>query len=631
MEQGVSTPAPVTAAAQSREGESAAAAAPSAALPGAVYAIGAGVTRQVRRAAAPERELPLYRPLRIYTSDPTASRLEGATTAVNVPYERLQPGPEGRLFTVDHHDACTGECYERVDLDATYALLSGGYDPSPADPRFHQQMVYAVCCNVYAAFRQALGRDIAWGFEREHDPGRLILRPHAFQGVNAYYNRQAGTLCFGYDRAAETGHAIRMLPGEYVFSCLSHDVIAHELTHAILDGLRSNFSVPSGPDVAAFHEAFADLIAIFQRLSYRELVRGAIARARGDPGAATGLFELARQLGHADGRGSALRAAVDSGAPRRYDATLEPHELGSVLVAAVFEAFVVVFRRKTARYLRLATGGSGVLPAGEMPAELADVLAHKASRLASQFQALLIRAIDYCPPVDIRFGEFLRALITADRDLVPDDPWAYREALIDAFLLRGIVPRGVGTLSEGSLLWRTPRLHHAPLQKLTFAELRFAGDPACAADSGELLRQAHALGEYVVQPVYADEFGLVAAGTPGIVAGIPTVASIRTARRIGPDSQIVFDLVAEVIQECSVQPADGGPMFPVWGGSTVILAPDGSLRYVISKSAGGAGRCDRRGHYLASAGAARYWQVRNGAYRLSGAFFGMLHGVPAAH
>ena len=38
-----------------------------------------------------------------------------------------------------------------------------------------------------------------------------------------------------------------------------------------------------------------------------------------------------------------------------YDANLEAHELGSVLVAAVFEAFANIYQRKTARYLRLAT------------------------------------------------------------------------------------------------------------------------------------------------------------------------------------------------------------------------------------------------------------------------------------
>ena len=51
--------------------------------------------------------------------------------------------------------------------------------------------------------------------------------------------------------------------GQRVFTCLSHDIIAHEVTHAIIDGIRTYFTQPSNPDVLAFHEAFADLAALF--------------------------------------------------------------------------------------------------------------------------------------------------------------------------------------------------------------------------------------------------------------------------------------------------------------------------------------------------------------------------------
>src|SRR5690606_32601690 len=120
-------------------------------------------------------------------------------------------------------------------------------------------------------------------------------------------------------------------------------------------------------------------------------------------------------------QGEALRSAVArrDGRRLRYGESREPHALGSVLVSAVFEAFTTVFRRKTARYIRLATGGSGVLPDGELSPHLVEILAGEAARLASQFLSICIRAIDYCPPVDIVFGEYLRALITADAALVP--------------------------------------------------------------------------------------------------------------------------------------------------------------------------------------------------------------------
>jgi hypothetical protein len=101
--------------------------------------------------------------------------------------------------------------------------------------------------------------------------------------------------------------------------------------------------------------------------------------------------------------------------------------------------------------VRLATGGTGRLPEGELPIELQNIFGEQASKLASRFLSICIRALDYCPPVDLELGEYLGALITADYDLVPDDRWAYREALIDAFRLRRIYPPYVTNLSEESL------------------------------------------------------------------------------------------------------------------------------------------------------------------------------------
>lgn len=47
------------------------------------------------------------------------------------------------------------------------------------------------------------------------------------------------------------------------------------------------------------------------------------------------------------------------------------------------------------------------------------------------------RALDYLPPVDVTFLEYLRALITADFDLVGDDRYNYRVAFVEAFSRRG--------------------------------------------------------------------------------------------------------------------------------------------------------------------------------------------------
>ena len=299
-----------------------------------------------------------------------------------------------------------------------------------------------------------------------------------------------------------------------------------------------------------------------------------------------------------------------------------------MLAGAVFEAYLTVFRRKTERLRRLASNGSGILPPGELAHDLAELLTEAAVELARQFQALVIRAIDYCPPVDIHLGEYLRALVTADHDLVPLDPWGYREALVDAFIQRGIYPQEVGTLSEHGLMWRAPRLALPPIAELDFAHLRFGRDPACPAGADELERQAALLGEFATRPGHLQEFGLTAQGAPeleGASAELPQVASIRASRRIGPDREIVFDLVAEITQRCIVPARDGLPAYPLFGGSTVIVGPDGAIRYIVSKSAVGKDRPARRLAFMASRVGRRYWRLENNHYRMHASMFQVLH------
>jgi hypothetical protein len=593
------------------------------------YHLGPGFDRITPVPYERKRGDPVFRPLHIFTVDPSTPRLDGAVALVDIPYEPLKPGPVGNLFTVDNYDGAQKLHYRRADLDEKSVLVTNGYTPSQSDPRFHQQMVYAVCSNVYATFRKALGRHLTWGPGAAE--GKLIIRPHALAEANAYYDETAGELQFGYYVAGENS-TDTTLPGGFVFTCLSHDVIAHEITHALLDGLRSDFSQPSGIDVVAFHEAFADLVAIFQRFSYKEVVRNAIQTSRGDIAKAEYLTELAQQFGHTTGKKAALRSAIDlnieTGIPHRlYEESLEPHELGSVLVGAVFEAFTKIYRRKSERYLRLATGGTGVLPDGALSYELQTILADRVAKLASQFLSICIRAIDYCPPIGLTFGDYLRALITADHDLVPDDPWDYRGALTQAFRGRNIYPRGVANISEEALLWRPTRKPLPPVQGLDFANLRFRGDPGCAADPNELRRQGCILGDFVARPEHLEEFGLVANGDPrldGQTVSAPTVKSIRSSRRVGPDGQIVFDIVAEVTQLCTV--TGSSDRFEYHGGSTIILGPLGEIRYVILKNVVGTNRLERRREFLESAVGKKYWQRVDRWYRPKKRLFKLLHG-----
>jgi hypothetical protein len=558
---------------------------------------------------------PPCRPLRIFALDPAASRWEHALATVPVPYEPLEADTivRGCAFEIDPTDGGAGTSYRPLDFENPILLLKQGRDPSPSDPLFHQQMVYAVASITHASFRRALGRRPSWGFPPSGDPlaHRLRLLPYGALEANAWYDPSGGRVVFGYFEAPPDTQG-RTPPNGLVFTSLSHDIIVHEVTHALLDGMRSRFLEPTNPDVAAFHEGFADAMAIFHRFTYREVVSLAVARSRGMVKTSTLLGDIAVQFGQALGQPGALRSPIEvtaDGEPTRYDPMLEAHALGSVLVSAVFEAFATIVERKTARYVRLATGGTGSLPAGEIPIELRETIAAEASKIASQFLQICIRAIDYCPPVDITFGEFLRAMLTADVQLVRDDHWNYREALIDAFRRRGIFPPYVRFLTEDALLWHHTETRIPPIEALAFSELSFDGDPARPAGAEELLRQAHALGAMVSRPEYIANLGLARAGHPelrGDHVGLPIIHSIRTARRAGPDGHVVFDLVAEVTQERLVRRGDGTTV-PFRGGATVLIGPDGRVRYLIAKSVLSTARLDRQIEYLSSPQGSAYW------------------------
>jgi hypothetical protein len=73
---------------------------------------------------------------------------------------------------------------------------------------------------------------------------------------------------------------------------------------------------------------------------------------------------------------------------------------------------------------------------------------------------------------------------------------------------------------------------------------------------------------------------------------LPSVQSIRCARRVAPDGGLIFDLVAEVIQSGTVRRR--GELFDFQGGCTLVIDPEGRIRYAIYKRLGSADRLERQ-------------------------------------
>ena len=598
---------------------------------------------------------PSVRRLRVYALDPSAGNYIGNVMTTRVKWEDLKPGPIGRKIAVVDYDGANKRYYPPVDLNDHRILAREGLDPSESDPRFHQQMVYAVAAETIQRFEEALGRTIHWrrADRPRHDENNsgaatwrktdniwtLMLFPHAMVQANAFYSPQAKGILFGYFKAEKTNQG-RNLPGQRVFTCLSHDIIVHEVTHAIIDGIRTYFTEATNPDVLAFHEAFADLTALFSHFSHQDALLDTIqktggrlyefelkpdsapaegsstqgtnrsSRFTGQMAARNPLIDLAQQFGEASGMNRGLRSALDiEPNPELINTKVhDPHFRGSILVSAVFDAYFSVYLKRTADLFRIYRAG-GTNHSDELPGALARLLAEQAAATASEFFQLCARAVDYCPPVDITFGDFLRALITVNIDLKADDGRVVRDALMQAFRVRGIFPENASFFSQDALCWpRVPkwsdenpaddalppvvaRIKHPKTGEDVVTKLVFGNPNGLTTEekdiNGAVLRQ------------YAEDHAarLGFDDDPSLPLEFkPYAPSFHPVFRIARDGSLRTDMVVELVQTKRVPFAAGMPRvgsFPFRAGVTLIIsAPEVSpfggeglpqVRYAVKK------------------------------------------------
>jgi len=595
---------------------------------------------------------PPFRRLRGYAFDPSLSlRLDTMPinhTVFEVPWEaNLKPGPRGEYVEVVDFDPASATWYDPVDLNTINLLAQDGLPPSEGNPQFHQQMVYAVAMNTISNFEQALGRQVQWSphvneqgptGQRETFVRALRIYPHALRAANAYYSPAKKALLFGYFQR----------PTGTVFSCLSRDIIAHETTHALLDGMHRRYVEDNHPDTLAFHEAFADLVALFQHFTFPEVLKNQIAKTRGDLETQSLLGELAQEFGQATGRYGALRNAIGEldenrqwrmiePDPARLAAATEPHERGSILVAAMFSAFLAIYKIRAKSVIALASSGSGVLPEGALQPGLVDALTQEATKTATHFLEMSIRALDYCPPFDITFGDYLRALVTADYDMVPNDKHGYRVALIESFRRWGIIPEGLRTLSEEQLRWPYAKTEFedengtqwdvlatlaADLRNIVSKSLYLQNRETIVGQLRKARINTHNYLEKVFLTKSAAELkaykavtGLnldPKAGLQGLrikSSGTPSfeVHAVQPALRVTPDGQIVKQLLITMTQRLRDVPIDEDDpdkgTFDFRGGCTLIFNMDDqrpTLRYAITRPIDDVKRCTAIQNYKKS-------------------------------
>lgn len=475
--------------------------------------------------------------LTIIAKDPSV-KIDGRilTARIEIPAEELSPGPRGYRVQVIDYDSSTGLLYPALE----HRILENGDYNDPfadepdddalvGDPGFHAQNVYAIVMRTLARFEYALGRHVSWSFGGH----QLQVSPHAFSEANAYYSKDDRALLFGYfpnsKGKVEPGSAPgdsdakeveeEILPEERrrkplfrstVFTCLSHDVVAHETTHALLDGLRPRFTDRSSPEQAGFHEGFADVVALLSIYSVPDLVWQIIdqaANGNGTGGKDTDgaepppspsvisslkltpevlrekslLFSFAEEFGNglAD-RNKPLRRSITLTPGKDYtkeEEFKEPHRRGEVLVAATMNAFLEIWLQRL-KDLYPKDGNEehpkAVPPGIEGKEYFLDRrrVVEEGAGIADQLLTMSIRAIDYCPPTDLQFCDFLSALLTADRELRPDDSkFKFRETLRRSFEGYGITPTSKGDGTEPGV-WERPecnlsygRVHQEPMTR----------------------------------------------------------------------------------------------------------------------------------------------------------------------
>jgi hypothetical protein len=113
----------------------------------------------------------------------------------------------------------------------------------------------------------------------------LEVVPAAGAEMNAYYDRRS--LRFFY-----YNHK-----GNNVYFGDSVDIIAHELGHAFLDAMRPDFWSVQALEIWSFHEAFSDIVAVFNLLNHDMVIKAVLEETNGDLRVSNHASRLAEEVG----------------------------------------------------------------------------------------------------------------------------------------------------------------------------------------------------------------------------------------------------------------------------------------------------------------------------------------------
>jgi len=159
------------------------------------------------------------------------------------PVNRVETTPEGSVQT------------DTVRLAVPLEPKDGEYVFDPRNTRrFTAACAFSSVANTVETFQGYLDKPLRWA----HGSSHLNVTPNAGVALNAIYSRDQGGVFFFTGKDPVTM--------ESVYTACSGEVTAHEAGHAVLDALRPGYLKTFGLEVAAFHEAFGDVMALFTTL-----------------------------------------------------------------------------------------------------------------------------------------------------------------------------------------------------------------------------------------------------------------------------------------------------------------------------------------------------------------------------
>jgi hypothetical protein len=347
-------------------------------------------------------------------------------------------GPVTKRVAILDFDPATGALLPGARFKAPQrGRKLGSYEIADEDnvhaPNFNQVSVFGTVLKTMSMFEEedTLGRPLTWAFNAP----QLLVVPRAGEWANAFYERESHSLQFFYFHPA--AH-----PSQTVHTSLSHDIVAHETGHAILDGIIPDLYHAISPQSLALHEAIADLTALVMAFRCRTLCQMVLNQTGGSIEHSEAFSGIAEEFGMARdprGRPIFLRNLLNQKTLNPHDtsrdeygrpnlvARNEPHDLSEVLSGALYtvmvkihEALLDEYTQKTGRP-RLEVSGKALFVGRE------------------RFKRIIFRALDYLPPGEVSFADYGRAIIAADQASHPDDVQE-REWIREEFIRRGMVP-----------------------------------------------------------------------------------------------------------------------------------------------------------------------------------------------